>query len=202
MSETTLCVTLQVGKKMKPGSVGVLQPGTLAKVLDLDTDRSLGPLATGELCFKGSQIMKGYIGNDQETKNTIDYEGWLHTGDVGYYDKDGEFFVVDRIKELIKYKGYQVPPAELEALLLANPKIKDAAVIGIPDEEAGELPMAFVVKQPNADLSEGQVAEYINGLTSPAKRLHGGVRFVTEIAKNPSGKILRRVLKEQVKRVK
>lgn len=123
----------------------------------------------------------------------------MHTGDVGYYDDDKQFFIVDRIKELIKWKGYQVPPAEIEGLLLTNRKIRDAAVIGIPDDFAGELPLAFVVKQPGVTLTEDEVIKFVENLTSHAKRLHGGVRFIDEIPKNPSGKILRRELRELVK---
>lgn len=107
--------------------------------------------------------MKGYYNDEKSTRATIDKDGWLHTGDVGYYDEEGYFFIVDRIKELIKYKGYQVPPAELEAILLTYSGIKDAAVIGIPNEEAGELPMAFIVKEENANIREEDIIQYVNG---------------------------------------
>lgn len=195
MSETTLATLVQNGECHKSGSVGKVQIGTLAKVIDPETGKLLGPNQHGELCFKGSQIMKGYIGNEKATRETIDQDGWLHTGDVGYYDEDFEFFIVDRLKELIKYKGFQVPPAEIEAILLTNPKVKDAAVIGLPDEAAGELPLAFVVKQDGVDISEAEIKKYVADRTSPAKRLHGGVRFIAEIPKNLSGKILRRELR-------
>ncbi|KAL1399115.1 hypothetical protein pipiens_008466 [Culex pipiens pipiens] len=195
MSETTLATLVQNGDCNKSGSVGKVQIGTLAKVIDPETGKLLGPNQHGELCFKGSQIMKGYIGNEKATRETIDQDGWLHTGDVGYYDEDFEFFIVDRLKELIKYKGFQVPPAEIEAILLTNPKVKDAAVIGLPDEAAGELPLAFVVKQDGVDISEAEIKKYVADRTSPAKRLHGGVRFIAEIPKNLSGKILRRELR-------
>lgn len=107
--------------------------------------------------------MKGYYNDEKSTRATIDKDGWLHTGDVGYYDEEGCFYIVDRIKELVKYKGYQVPPAELEAILLTCSGIKDAAVIGIPNEEAGELPMAFIVKQENANIREEDIIQYVNG---------------------------------------
>lgn len=197
MSEMTLSTLLQTNIK-KPGSVGDLRPGMWGKVVDPDSGRLLGPNQPGELCFKGSQNMKGYIGNDKATRDTIDTEGWLHTGDIGYFDEEGQFFIVDRLKELIKYKGYQVPPAEIEALLLTHPKIRDAAVVGVPDETAGELPFAFVVKQPETDLTEKEVIEFVAKKASPAKRLHGGVKFVEEIPKNPSGKILRRELRSKL----
>lgn len=127
------------------------------------SDQTLGPYQEGELCFKGDSIMKGYCGDRKSTAATIDDEGWLHTGDVGYYDDDGFFYIVDRLKELIKYKGFQVPPAELEAILLTHPEIKDAAVVGLPDEVAGELPIGFVVKQPNAKITADDVVKYVNG---------------------------------------
>lgn len=107
--------------------------------------------------------MKGYIGDKLATSATIDKQGWLHTGDIGYYDRDGEWFIVDRIKELIKYKGFQVPPAEIEAVLLTHPGVKDVGVIGTPDEVAGELAVAFVVLQPNAVLTKEEVIQYVAG---------------------------------------
>lgn len=201
MSETTLAVLKQVEGYNKPGSVGLLQFGTWAKVVDTETGEILGPNKPGELCFKGTLIMKGYINNEKETRNTIK-DGWLHTGDIGYYDDDKEFFIVDRLKELIKYKGFQVPPAELEGLLLSNPKIKDCAVIGLPDEMAGELPLAFIVKQQDVEITEKEIFDFVAKQTSPAKRLHGGVRFIAEIPKNASGKILRRVLRDMLKNPK
>lgn len=199
LSESTLSVLVQNDDFCKPGSVGVLKVGIYAKVIDPDTGKLLGPNERGELCFKGDGIMKGYIGDTKSTQTAIK-DGWLHTGDIGYFDDDFEFFIVDRIKELIKYKGFQVPPAEIEALLLTHDKIKDAAVIGKPDEEAGELPLAFVVKQANVQLTENDVIQFVNEHASPAKRLRGGVVFVDEIPKNPSGKILRRILREMLKK--
>ncbi|KAH8271443.1 hypothetical protein KR018_010792 [Drosophila ironensis] len=201
LSESTLSVLVQNDDFCKPGSVGVLKVGIYAKVIDPDTGKLLGANERGELCFKGDGIMKGYIGDTKSTQTAIQ-DGWLHTGDIGYYDDDFEFFIVDRIKELIKYKGFQVPPAEIEALLLSHDKIKDAAVIGKPDEAAGELPLAFVVKQANVQLTENDVIQFVNDHASPAKRLRGGVIFVDEIPKNPSGKILRRILRNMLKKPK
>ncbi|KAH8383371.1 hypothetical protein KR009_008251 [Drosophila setifemur] len=201
LSETTLSVLVQNDEFCKPGSVGILKNGIYGKVIDPDTGKLLGANERGELCFKGDGIMKGYIGDSKSTQSAIK-DGWLHTGDIGYFDDDFEFFIVDRIKELIKYKGFQVPPAEIEALLLTNEKIKDAAVIGKPDEAAGELPLAFVVKQANVQLTENDVIQFVIDNASPAKRLRGGVIFVDEIPKNPSGKILRRVLRNMLKKQK
>ncbi|XP_070505426.1 luciferin 4-monooxygenase-like [Chironomus tepperi] len=177
----------------KPGSVGQVIKGTYAKIIDGD-GKSLGPNKVGELCLKGPLIMRGYRNDPQATAITIDKNGWLHSGDLGYYDEDKQFFIVDRLKEVIKYKGYQVPPAELEGILLSHPEIKDAGVIGIPDDLAGELPFAFVVK--DGDLSEQEVKDFVAKNVSNPKWLRGGVKFIEEIPKNPSGKILRREMRE------
>lgn len=163
--------------------------------MDLETGKNVGPNERGELCVKGPQVMKGYCGDPQATTASFDSDGFLHTGDVGYYDEDGFFYIVDRVKELIKYKGYQVPPAELEAVLLTHPAVKDAGVIGVPDEAAGELPLAFVVKQPKASVTKEELITYVAGQVSPQKRLHGGLIFVESIPRTHSGKILRRDLK-------
>jgi 4-coumarate--CoA ligase len=186
---------------LKPGSVGQPMKGVYAKVVD-ENGKSLGVNKVGELCFKSTRVMKGYVGDEKATSEIIDKDGWLHSGDLGYYDEDFQFFIVDRLKELIKYKGFQVPPAEIEALLLRNPKIKDCGVIGIPDEMAGELPMAFVAKQPGADLTEQEVKDHVAKNSSNAKWLRGGVKFIDEIPKTVSGKILRRELRDLYKSTK
>ncbi|XP_050438535.1 uncharacterized protein LOC126844403 isoform X2 [Adelges cooleyi] len=206
MTELSILATCADGSnannKPLPGAVGNVMYGMLAKVIDLDTGKPLGPFKSGELCFKGPMVMKGYYNNSEETSNIIDQEGWLHTGDVGYYDKYYNFYIVDRIKELIKYKGYQVAPAELESVLLTHPDIEDAAVTGLPNPIAGELPIAFVVKAKDSKLGEMDVVEFINKQVSSQKRLRGGVRFVDVIPKNPSGKILRKVLKSMLNKSK
>lgn len=184
--------------KLKQGSVGSVPKGIDIKVNDVDTGMILGPNKPGELCFRGEQMMKGYYRNERATKEAFDEDGFLHSGDIGYYDTDGFFYIVDRLKELIKYNGYQVPPAELEAILLTHPKIKDAAVIGLPNEASGELPLAFVVKQEGVDVTEKEIQDFVATNVSNSKRLRGGVRFLEEIPKNASGKILRRVLRELV----
>ncbi|XP_077286210.1 luciferin 4-monooxygenase-like isoform X2 [Arctopsyche grandis] len=199
MTETTLAVLHNGNSEVKPGSCGLVVPGTTAKVVDLQTGESLGPYKEGELCFKGPLMMLGYVGDTASTQNIYDSEGWLHTGDVGYFDKDQYFYVVDRIKELIKYKGFQVPPAEIEAILLECSAVRDVGVVGLPDERAGELPIAFVVIQPGAKVTEKDLIKFVADRVSVPKQLHGGVRFVKEIPKNPSGKILRRELRELLK---
>ncbi|GFG35622.1 hypothetical protein Cfor_02545, partial [Coptotermes formosanus] len=199
LTETTLSVTYSPPSGSKRGSVGMLIPGMQCKVVDIETGRNLGPNERGELCFKGPQIMKGYSGDPQATRASFDSDGFLHTGDVGYYDEDGFFYIVDRVKELIKYKGYQVPPAELEAVLLTHPAVKDAGVTGVPDEAAGELPLAFVVKQPEANVTKEELITYVAGQVSPQKKLRGGLIFVESIPRTHSGKILRRNLKIMLK---
>ncbi|KAF5305707.1 hypothetical protein FQR65_LT07604 [Abscondita terminalis] len=198
MTETTLGVLSHKIDVIGYGSCGTVLPTVSIKIIDVSTGEALGPMETGELCCRGALIMKGYINDIESTQHVIDSDGWLHTGDIAYYDKNGLFYIVDRLKELIKYKGFQVAPAELEATLLEHPDILDAGVVAIPDEKAGELPFAFVVKNPNSNLTENNVVEFFNGKVSVHKKLRGGVKFVEEIPRNPSGKILRRVLRQKV----
>ncbi len=176
---------------VKFGSVGVCAPNTECKVIDLETGAMLGPDQEGEICVRGPQIMKGYLNQPEATAQTVDEEGWLHTGDIGYADSDGHFYVIDRAKELIKYKGLQVAPAEIEAILLTHPAIADAAVIPCPDEEAGEVPKAYVVLRGDAKAEE--IIEYVGARVAPHKKIRS-VEFIDKIPKSASGKILRRVL--------
>jgi len=180
----------------KPGSVGVTVPHTDVKIIEPATGEALGLDADGEIWVRGPQVMKGYLNNDKATAETIDADGWLHTGDIGHIDSDGHLFVVDRLKELIKYKGFQVPPAELEALLLTHPAVADAAVIGLPDEEAGEIPAAYVVLKADHDVTDEDVKAFVAERTATYKHLRK-VTFVDAIPKSASGKILRRLLREQ-----
>ncbi|CAN1781950.1 Peroxisomal OPC-8:0-CoA ligase 1 [Linum perenne] len=138
-------------------------------------------------------MLAGYFSNAEATSSTLDSEGWLRTGDLCYIDEDGFIFVVDRLKELIKYKGYQVPPAELEALLLTHPEITDAAVIPFPDKEVGQYPMAYVVRKAGSWIREKDVMEFIAKQVAPYKRVRR-VSFIDAVPKNPSGKILRKDL--------
>jgi acyl-CoA synthetase (AMP-forming)/AMP-acid ligase II len=178
---------------LKPGSVGPTVPNTITRVVDIATRENLGPNREGELWVSGPQVMKGYLNNPQATAATVDGEGWLHTGDTGFADEDGYFWIVDRVKELIKYKGLQVAPAELEALLVSHPAVADAAVVGIPDEEAGELPKAFVVRK--GDVTEEEIMAFVAEHVAPYKRIRF-VQFIDQVPKSPTGKILRRVLKQ------
>jgi acyl-CoA synthetase (AMP-forming)/AMP-acid ligase II len=140
--------------------------------------------------------MKGYLNNEKSTRETIDDDHWLHTGDVGHFDADGHLFIVDRLKELIKYKGFQVPPAELEALLLTHPQIADAAVIGLPDDEAGEIPAAYVVLKPGQKATAADIQGFVAQRVASYKQVRR-LTFVDAVPKSASGKILRRVLREQ-----
>lgn len=178
-------------EKGRAGSIGYLIPNTEAKIVDPVSGEELAANATGEVLIRGPQVMKGYLNNPEATAHTIDDDGWLHTGDMGYVDDDGFFFLVDRLKELIKYKGFQVPPAELEAILLSHPSIADAAVIPVPDEEAGEIPKAYVVQKEG--VSEDEIMSYVAQRVAPHKKIRR-VEFIDEIPKSASGKILRRVL--------
>lgn len=143
--------------------------------------------------------MKGYWHNPKATSETLTSDGWLKTGDIAYVDDTGNFFIVDRKKELIKVKGNQVAPAELEALLLEHPAVQDVAVIGMPTEDGDEAPKAFVMKQPGAKVTEEELKKFVEGKVTRYKRLAGGVQWVDEIPKNPSGKILRRQLRDKYK---
>ncbi len=179
---------------MKLGAVGTAAPNTECKLVDPATENELGPNQEGELWVRGPQVMKGYLNNPEATARTIDAERWLHTGDIGYADEDGHFFIVDRVKELIKYKGFQVAPAELEAVLLSHPAIADAAVIPCADEEAGEVPKAFVVLKGEATAEE--IMDFVAERLAPHKKIRF-VEFIPQIPKSASGKILRRVLVEK-----
>lgn len=184
-------------ERMTAGCVGTAVADTELRVVDLDEGTSdVGVGEIGELLTRGPQVMKGYYGNADATAETITDDGWLRTGDIVRMDDAGRVWVLDRKKELIKYKGFQVPPAELEGLLLEHPDIADAAVIGVPDEESGEVPKAFVALRAGAALSADDVMGYAAERVATFKRIRA-VEFVDAIPKNPSGKILRRALAER-----
>ena len=180
--------------KIKPTSGGSLVPNSECVVVDPATGEAVTRGQQGEIWVRGPLIMRGYLGNPDATAATIDSDGWLHTGDVGYVDDDGDVFIVDRVKELIKYKGLQVAPAELEGILLAHPAVADAAVIPSQDEEAGEVPMAFIVEK--APTSADELMAFVAERVAPHKKIRK-LQFIDAIPKSASGKILRRVLIEQ-----
>ncbi|MER5867599.1 AMP-binding protein [Kitasatospora sp. NPDC002040] len=180
-----------------PGTVGRLVASTELRIIALDgSGTELGAGERGEILFRGPQVMQGYFGRQSETDAMIDPDGWLHTGDVGVVDERGYLFVVDRVKELIKYKGYQVAPAELEALLLTHPDVADAAVIGVTGADGEERPKAFVVRTPGSALTEQQVADFVAGRVAPYKKVRA-VEFVDAVPKSAAGKILRRQLRDR-----
>ncbi|PQM42611.1 4-coumarate--CoA ligase-like 5 [Prunus yedoensis var. nudiflora] len=175
-------------------SCGLLLPSFCAKIVDIETGEALPPYKEGELWMKSPTIMKEYLGNAEATAATIDSDGWLKTGDLCYFDEDGLLYIVDRIKELIKHNGYQVAPAELEAILLSHPQILDAAVIPVEDEEAGQIPMAYVVRAASTDgLTEDQVIQFVAGQVAPYKKVRR-VGFISAIPRSPASKILRKEL--------
>ncbi|MFC4506373.1 MULTISPECIES: 4-coumarate--CoA ligase family protein [Streptomyces] len=197
LSPGTHVVPLEAMREAPPGTVGKLIAGTEMRIVSLDDpDQDLGVGGTGEILIRGPQVMKGYRGRPDATAAMIDTDGWLHTGDIGRVEEGGWLFVVDRVKELIKYKGFQVAPAELEALLLTHPAIADAAVIGAYNDDGNEVPHAFVVRRPTApDLAEGEVAMYVAERVAPYKRIRQ-VTFIDAVPRAASGKILRRQLRE------
>ena len=179
----------------KPGSVGVTAPNTQTRIVDPERGADLGTGEDGEIWVRGPQVMKGYLNNPQATAETIDPGGWLHTGDLGHIAADGHLYVTDRLKELIKYKGFQVPPAELEAVLLRHPDVTDAAVVGLPDEEAGEIPAGYVTLRPGASASPEEIMRFVASQVAGYKQIRW-LEVIEAIPKSPSGKILRRVLRD------
>ena len=176
---------------VRHGSCGLLVPNTECRIVNLETTKDVAPGEQGELLIRGPQIMLGYLNNPDATAQAVDDDGWLHTGDVGYADADGFFYIVDRLKEFIKYKGFQVAPAELEGVLLTHPAVADCAVIPMADAEAGEVPKAFVVTR--HDVTSEELMEYVAGVVASFKKVRS-VEFIEKIPKSPSGKILRREL--------
>jgi acyl-CoA synthetase (AMP-forming)/AMP-acid ligase II len=189
-------LTYSGSNKENEGSVGYCLPNTTCKIVGMENRVELGPGEEGEVCVRGPQVMKGYLSQPEATSEIIDSEEWVHTGDVGYADADGALFIVDRLKELIKYKGRQIAPAELEAVLLSHPSVADAAVLPSPDEFAGEVPIAFVVVKENTSAAE--IIDFVSQRVAAYKKIRR-VEFVDHIPKSPAGKILRRVLAQRVR---
>ena len=180
--------------KPKPGTVGQLLPNTECRIVDAAGGGDLESGEDGELWIRGPQVMRGYLNNPEATAAMLDEDGWLHTGDIGHADQDGYFTIVDRLKELIKYKGFQVAPAELEAVLCSHPAVADAAVVPMADDECGEVPKAFVVLRGEA--SPADLIAYVAERVAPYKKIRV-VELIDAIPKSPSGKILRRVLRDR-----
>ena len=196
MTESSPCTQLQPGKDAVLGGCGNCVPNTIAKLVNIETGQLVGPGEQGELCVSGPQVMLGYYKNTSSTAETL-IDGWLHTGDIAVADESGQFVIVDRLKELIKVKGLQVSPSELEDLIRRHPGVLDVAVVGVPDERVGESPRAYVIPR-NANVEEQSIVEYVAERVAPHKRLGEGVMFVESLPKNQTGKLLRRELKAQV----
>ncbi|KAJ1809412.1 hypothetical protein LPJ77_001662 [Coemansia sp. RSA 2523] len=201
MSETCSGVCIMSSFMFTPGSVGFLLPNMEAKIVDLQTGCKQSVSEEGELCVRGPLVMMGYLNRSNETQAVIDSDGFLHTGDIGYIDAQGLVFITDRIKSLIKYKGLQVAPAELESILMDHPQIADAAVIGVDDQRRhSEVPMALVVPRelnPDRDELRASIEEWVGARVADHKRLRGGVVFVAQIPRSSVGKIMHRDLRAQ-----
>ena len=182
--------------KARSGSIGFVISNTEVRIVDPETHVDLGKNEEGEIWIKGPQVMHGYLNNPEATHETIDDDGWLHTGDLGRVDDDGYWYITDRLKELIKYKGFQVAPAELEALLLTHPAVADSAVIPVQELESGEIPKAFVVLKPEHEATAQEIMDYVAGQVATYKQIRE-LEFIDEIPKSLSGKILRRVLRDR-----
>lgn len=200
MTESSPVCLQNVAFSKRYASCGGPTPDTEVKIVDVSDPlfRGLPANQTGEVLVRGPQVMLRYFENPAATAETLLADGWLRSGDMGHYDDQGYFYITERLKELIKVKGFQVPPAELEALLRSHPLVADAGVVGVDHPTRGELPLAFVVRKAGAsasDASEEKLKEFVADQVAPYKRLEGGVRFVDSIPKTTTGKILRRELK-------
>ena len=200
MSEATAAISATPNDpaKRKFGSCGYLLPSCEAQVVDVVSHKRIGVGESGEIWLRGPQTMKGYWNQPAATSDTLVGDGWMRTGDIGYFDSDGCVFLVDRLKELIKYNALQVAPAELEDIILSHSAVLDAAVVGAPDPAAGEIPMAFVVRKEGLPLDAEELMQYVAARVAPHKKIRA-VEFIQAIPRSPSGKILRRVLKDRVR---
>ncbi len=180
--------------RSKEGSVGIAVSDLEDKIMDWkEGRREMKVGEPGELAVRGPNIFRGYWKHPEDTKLAL-RDGWLYTGDIARMDDEGYVFILERKKEMIKYRGYQIAPAELEAILMEHPAVKDCAVVGIPEENLGEIPKAFIVKKDGVNLSAEEVLAFVAERVAPYKKIRD-VAFIHEVPKNPSGKILRRVLK-------
>jgi acyl-CoA synthetase (AMP-forming)/AMP-acid ligase II len=194
MTESSGVVTVTIPDRTRTGSSGQLLPATQARIVDPVTCEDLPRGSTGELWFRGPQAFKGYLNQPAATAETITKDGWVRTGDIGNFDDDGYLYITDRMKDLLKVKGFQVAPAELEALILGHPKVADVAVIGRPDERAGEVPVAYVVRR--GEVRADEIKAWLAERVVEYKQL-GDIVFCEAIPKTPAGKLLRRVIRGQ-----
>ncbi len=200
MTEAACVVAMDLRDRTarKLGSCGHLLPSCEARVVDVVSGAELGVGEVGEMWLRGPHIMRGYWNQPAATAETLLDDGWMKTGDLGYVDADGYIFLVDRLKELIKYNAFQVAPAELEDIIQSHPAVMDAAVIGTPDQSVGEIPTAFVVLKQGATLDAADLMQYVAARVAPYKKIRA-VEFIDQIPKSPTGKILRRLLRERVR---
>ncbi|XP_012523071.1 4-coumarate--CoA ligase 1 [Monomorium pharaonis] len=199
MTELSGIVTVQLKTHHKDGSCGVVTKNVQLKIVNPENGKILGPNEPGEIWIKSAIMMKGYYRNPEATRNTIDEEGWLHSGDIGYIDEDGELFIIDRIKELIKYRGYQISPAEIENVLLTHPAVLEAGIVGVPHSLDDEHPVAYVIKKPGAQVTEQELKNYVAKNMMDQYKLRAGVIFLDRLPYTGSGKISRKDLKEMTK---
>ncbi|XP_068083081.1 luciferin 4-monooxygenase isoform X1 [Anabrus simplex] len=198
MTEILFAIRMLPDFGHKEGSSGKPVRRIVCKVVDEDTGRAVGPYVEGELCMKGPTLTKGYYRNPEATAAAIDKDGWLHSGDVAYYDDEGFFYIVDRIKDLIKYRGNHVAPVEIESQLLEHPEVKDCAVVGVKHDLNQERPMAVVIRQPGSKVTEKELVDLVQDKLAEHKWLRGGVRFVDELPMTPTGKVQRRKVRDMV----
>jgi long-chain acyl-CoA synthetase len=186
-------------ERVKPGTIGIPVIGTDARIVDEQTGEiELPPNQMGELVIRGPQVMKGYLNRPQDTREAL-RRGWLYTGDLGMMDEEGYFRILDRKKETIKYKGYTIAPAEIEAVLYEHPSVRECAVIGKPDPLAGEIPKACVVLKEGSTVEEDELINFCAERIAPYKRIRE-VEYIEEIPKTPVGKVLRRILRDRERR--
>ncbi|KAL7306990.1 hypothetical protein TKK_0000740 [Trichogramma kaykai] len=192
------CGTAQLKSSRNSSSVGYLMDGLQMKVKDLQSGESLGPNKSGEICFKGTSLMTGYYKNPEATKDAFDEDGWFLTGDIGYYDENGEVYIVERIKEMIKCRNYAISPSDIEQLLHTHPGVMEAAVVPMPHEIDIERPIAFVIKAPGSNVTEEELVT-LSAINGENEKLTGGVIFLEKLPKTDTGKIMRPYLKEKAK---
>jgi long-chain acyl-CoA synthetase len=195
LTETSPTTHVHPDEAPRPGTCGTPISDTEQRIVDAETGRDLPPGEAGELLIKGPQVMRGFWGHPEATAEVL-REGWLHTGDIGFVDPDGYLTVVDRKKDMIKYKAYPVAPFELEEVLMQHPAVADCAVVGAPGPDGFEVPKAYVVLRPGARGDADELMAFVADRVAPYKKVRQ-VEFVREIPRSPSGKILRRLLKER-----
>lgn len=198
MTETSPIATLTPNGLHNYGTIGWPISNVQAKIVDVDdptVQKGLDAHKSGELQIRGPNIMKGYFKNEEATQEMITPDGWLRSGDIAHYDENGLLYISDRMKELIKVNALQVAPAELEGIIRKHPAVLEAVVCGIPNPTYGEVPKAFIVKRPNANLTESDVQTFVSKQVSKHKQLRGGVQFIETVPNTATGKTLRREVK-------